>query len=158
MACLLQQEPPFHGIIHQRLISSLFLFLDGEHRILSDLELGVPRSIGLLQTHEAFLARALLQLLVLRTLDQGIDPSLAQQITLHFLRGARLPRRRTRVHPVDLDLLPGPPSGLLHLLQFLDLPLLLPLLHHLLDAFALVERGFLGFPYFFLVAHEHGVP
>ncbi len=163
---LLLPPPPGQGeqlfsldrVIHHRLVSSLLLSLDGQHRILADLRRGIPQRIRILQSHETFFRRLFLQLLVLSALDQAIDPSLAQQVSFHFLGRSRLPARRSLIHPVyTVNALPT--SGGLQLgLDFLLGSLFFEFLDPLIGALSLVEGLLFFFPYPLLIAHEHGMP
>ena len=86
----LQKQSPFDRIVHQLFIGRLFLFLDRQHGILPNLGCCVSDGICVLESDECFLAIILLQLLVFCSLDQPINSSLSQQITLHLLRSASL--------------------------------------------------------------------
>ena len=153
-----EQQAPSHGIVHQRFVSSLFLLLNRQHRILPNLARCVPRRVRILQRHKPTLIRPLLQLLIIRPLDQRINPSLAKQVPLHFFSSASLAGGGAGVHPVDPGLFAGPASGLLHFLKLFDLALLLQFFDAFLGAFALLERFLLFVVDPLLVGHEHGVP
>lgn len=159
LASSLEQSAPSNWILHHSLESLLLLPLDRENRIITYLARSIPQRVRVLQRHEGFLRRRLLQPLALFVFQQSVDPSLAEQISFHLLGHPCLPCRRAAVvHPIDpiKSLLPA--GGLLHLLQFLDLTLFGPLLDHLVDPLALLERLLLLLPYFSLVRKEVGVP
>lgn len=79
-----------HGIIHHRLVCGLFLFLDRKKRVFTDLGRGISSCVGILSLQKGILLGGLLQFLILRALEEVINPSLAQKISLHFLRSAWL--------------------------------------------------------------------
>lgn len=86
----LEQLPPPHWIIHHRFIGSLFLLLDGEHRIFSNLRCRISRSVGILHSHERIFSSRFLQLLIFSAFDQIIDASLSQEVAFHLFSSARL--------------------------------------------------------------------
>jgi hypothetical protein len=112
----------------------------------------------MLQCHEAILRSLLLQLLVLRALDQAIDSSLPQKISFHLLCCSRLSARRSLVHPVyTIDSLSA--ACCLKLgLDFLLCTLLLQLFDPLFGALAFIESFLFFLPHPPLIAHEHGMP
>ena len=112
----------------------------------------------MLKRHEALLCGLLLELLMICPLDQTIDSSFAQKISLHLLSRPNLTARRALIHPIDsIDALAA--SGCLKLLLNLLLgPLLLQLLYSLLCPLPFIQSLFLFFPYPPLIAHEHWVP
>lgn len=86
----LEQLSSSHGIIHHRLVCGLFLFLDRKQRVFADLGRRVSSSVGILSLQKRILLGGLLQFLILRALEEIVNPSLAQEIPFHFLRSALL--------------------------------------------------------------------
>ena len=115
----------------------MLLALDGQQRVISDLGCCVTRIVGILLEHEALLPCVLLQLLVLRALDQIVDTSLSQEVCLRLLCRAGLAIAGPLVHPVHaIDTLATTGSLELPLKLFLG-TLLLNLIDALLGALAL---------------------
>jgi len=79
-----QEEPAFYRVIHHGFICRLFLLLDGQEWILSDLRRCVPHRIRLLNRHERLFVGRFLKLLVFGTLQESIYTSLAQKISFHL--------------------------------------------------------------------------
>ena len=132
-----QKLPSLDWIIHHGIVGSLLLSLDGEQRVVADLGGRVARAVGVLERHETLLPGRLLQLLVLRTLDQVVDASLAQEVALGLLRRAGLSIGRALVHPVDSVHALLPAGGFQLALELLLCALLLDLVEALLGALAL---------------------
>lgn len=160
---LLNPTPP-HRLLHHRLIRGLLPLLDLEQRIRADLIHRIPRGVDavlLLGPIQRDQIDALLEpfiLLAVLLQQDRIDPTLAQEITFHLLRGL-LPRGRGGlVHPFDALLAGFFPRSLLEALEFLDLALLVALAAELLDAFALLEGALLLGPDALLVPDQRGVP
>jgi hypothetical protein len=90
-----------HRIIHHSRIRRLLLLLDRKHGITGHLACNVPRAATLSLGKSAHFGRILLDRLV-AALDQTIETTLAQQVSLHLLSNTadtRPPRSRSIVHP-----------------------------------------------------------
>jgi hypothetical protein len=126
-------------IIHHGLVRGLFLALNGQQRVLADLGRCVARAVGILQRNEAVLPCGLLELLVVVSLDQIVDPPLAQQVRFCLFCRASLAIGRALVHPVDAIDPFGASRSLQLPLDLLLCALLLDFIDALLGAFALGE-------------------
>ena len=74
----LHQHASLGGIAHHGFQSCLFLLLYGQHGICLDLGGSVPRCVCILQRHEALFGRVFLHGLSLVSLDEPVQPPLAQ--------------------------------------------------------------------------------
>jgi len=74
----LEQLPPAHRVVHNRFVCCLLLLLDCQHGILPNLRCRVSYRVRILQSHERLLIGALIQLLALVVLEQGVDATFAQ--------------------------------------------------------------------------------
>lgn len=129
--------PASYRVVHHGFVRGLFLALDGEERVVSNLGRCISSTVCILQGREAFLSRVLFQLLELVAFDQVVDSSLSKEVRFHFLGCAGLAVGRPLVHPVN-SIYPFLSSGGLELpLQLFLCALLLDFIDALLRPLAL---------------------
>jgi len=130
----------------------LLLSHNRHERIISNLGSSIPRSIRILQRHKTLRPSILLELLMFRALDQGIDAALSEEVCLCFFSGAGLAIVGALVHPFHaIDALSAA-CGFELALDFFLGALFAEFVDALLGLFALGEGFLFFFPDCALVA------